>query len=1325
MSEFKKFITQFRCKTGESYTHTSIDDPKGSFKIPEESINEFYNVYNRSMMQGTMLYMTEKPTDPSPMRLDLDFRFSIEKDDDGEIIRKYNESHIITILNTYNSLLEKYIDINKFGREWKAYVMEKLKPVENRGKCKDGIHIIWPNVILSHSMQHLIRKHILNVANEMFKGLSMSNTFEDIIDKAIIDKNNWQMYGSRKPDCESYRVTKVYAYTCAAGAAGGASGSAGGASGSAGAAGGASGSAGSAGGASGSAGAAGAGGAGGVLELCITPAPSEELEFPLLFSMRNKGNHVTPILPEKDVELEEYIRHIVPTMDDKRKSKLDFYIFGKSQNNSRNLTNDEDFNMAKQLVEECLVPTRAENYEDWIKLGWTLRNIDFRLLDTWINFSRVSNKYVEGECQKMWNRMKSDTLGMGTLRWWTRNDNPKQYEAILRNNVEILIDKCIGSDGAHYDIATVIHTIYKDRYRFTSKDTWYMFADEKHKWVRSKEGLKLRNILSTDICSRFMRRSMYWTEKARGAEDDESREKCESKSKKLLTISVKLKTAGYKDSVLKECKELFTDENFEELLDSHAHLLGFENGVYDLRMGEFRDGLPDDYISFSTNRHYVDFDKNSEEAKEIEKYLSQVFVNENVRKYMKDIMACMIDGGIRQEKFYIYTGNGCHAKNTEIIMYDGTKKLVQDITESDILMGDDSTPRNIIQLFRGKSKMYRIIPKKGDSFVVNEDHKISLKVTLSSCPRITTTSKEYRVKWLENIFKTEADGCIAAAKEKCFQEEEECIKYIEYLKTNKNVLQMDDVIDVQVKNYINFNMKNLNLYLFKVAVNYAEQEIALDPYMLGCWLGDGHSRNTRITTMDSEIVEYFSTHLPPNHDFHMVSSKDNGKAKTYNITFTGKKRKYISDNEILNGLRKYNLIMNKHIPIEYKVNSRETRLKLLAGIIDTDGTYQKNMKQYTVSQKNEKLIDDIIDLARSLGFACYKKQFQGKCHNNGVIGTYYRINIAGKGIEEIPCLLPRKKADERIKLKDVLLNNFDIENVPDDDYYGFEVSNNHRYLMGDYTVTCNSNSKSALLNLVQKAIGDYYCILPIALLTQKRAASNSAQSELERTKGRRIAVMQEPGENEKLNIGLMKELSGGDRIMTRALFKEPIEFRPQFKMIMTCNELPEVPSDDGGTWRRIRVIEYKSKFTDSPDPNNPFEFPLDGELLDKFEKWADIFISMLIHHHGTMDFKKIHEPEEVRLATEGYKKNNDLIGQYINERLEKDEESKDRVIVTKLYGDFRGWAFNIVPKGKLPDRNQFRANVEKVFGVYPTNGKGWKGIVYKSSGGENNNSDVD
>jgi hypothetical protein len=80
---------------------------------------------------------------------------------------------------------------------------------------------------------------------------------------------------------------------------------------------------------------------------------------------------------------------------------------------------------------------------------------------------------------------------------------------------------------------------------------------------------------------------------------------------------------------------------------------------------------------------------------------------------------------------------------------------------------------------------------------------------------------------------------------------------------------------------------------------------------------------------------------------------------------------------------------------------------------------------------------------------------------------------------------------------------------------------------------------------------------------------------------------QEPSEQDRINIGFMKELSGNDRIMTRGLYKEPCEFKPQFKMILTCNELPEVPSDDG-TWRKIRVIEFTSKFCENPVKPNEF-----------------------------------------------------------------------------------------------------------------------------------------
>jgi len=248
---------------------------------------------------------------------------------------------------------------------------------------------------------------------------------------------------------------------------------------------------------------------------------------------------------------------------------------------------------------------------------------------------------------------------------------------------------------------------------------------------------------------------------------------------------------------------------------------------------------------------------------------------------------------------------------------------------------------------------------------------------------------------------------------------------------------------------------------------------------------------------------------------------------------------------------------------------------------------------------------------------------------------------------------------------------------------------------------------------VQKAVGDYYCILPISLLTQKRAASNTAQSELERTKGRRYAVMQEPSEGERLNIGLMKELSGGDTILCRGLFKEPIQFKPQFKMIMTCNELPEVPSDDGGTWRRIRVVNFDSKFTETPDPNNPKEFPLDTELGDRFDRWANAFLSMLIENHKNTDIKNIQEPMEVRIATESYKKNNDIIGQYVSERIVKDDDCNDSFMLQAAYTDFKIWVSQNIPKGKrVPDRMQLRAYLERLFGAYPTDGRGWRGVRY-------------
>lgn len=1242
MDEYRRFLHQFRCEKGSgvAYTHTSIGNPKSSYAIPADRMEGFYEVYNRAMVKGMALHLTEKPMDPSPMRADLDFRFPMVSPKPDVLPRKYRSSHVKAIVKAYCNLIAEYIP-SEYHHLIVAYVMEKTAPTEYRGKIKDGIHIVWPHIVLPHTLHHLIRKHMLNNASTTFSGLSVCNTFEEIIDHAIIDKNNWQLYGSRKPDCEAYRVTNVFKYipAIAADAAesleatepvtNGASTS--NTSISTSTASSAVHSAMTTPNASASSTPAVSRPASprkgkatrtvksrlvATVELLEPPTAAEELTFVRMFSMRDKQYLAVPVRDDKTEEVEQYIRHVLPSHGERRKGKLNTQIFGKSINLNKSFASEDDFILAKELV-ECLNPKRAENYEDWIKLGWTLRNIDYRLLDTWVDFSRVSSKYMEGECNQLWNTMRTDTLGMGTMRWWARQDNPQKYEEIRNSNVTALIDRCCGSSGAHYDIACVVHALFKDKYRFTVKDTWYMYVEDKHRWLRTREGLKLRMVLSNDVWRRFADRSYYWAGESGKSTDQNDQERFNAKSKTLSEICTRLKSAGFKDSVMKECKALFTDENFEELLDSHQHLIGFENGVFDLRLHEFREGLPDDFISFSTGRHYLNYDANSAEAKEIEAYLAQVFTNANIRNYMKSMLACIIDGSIRQEKFYIFTGSGCHAKDTEIMLYDGTKKLVQDIATSDILMGDDSTPREVLQLFRGKSMMYQICPEDSEPFEVNMDHKLTLQVTTS--PYIfqdkTITRDQFVVKWIQCVFSTPDDGSIVRGNEGYFSDVDDANAFMASLKSKDDVLCSGDIIDVQVKNYVNWNMSSLGLRLFK----------------------------TRIETG--------STHEP-------ADAYD-----AYNAGYAWK--------------------THEQIPDIYKYGSLIARTDFLKGVRDRQGS--------VLATQNP----DIAYLAQSVGMRC-------KMTDEGIA-----IAIAENDPMD-------------------LRYTFTVNKLAPADYYGFEVSDNHRYVMGNFFVTANSNSKSIYLNLLQRAIGDYYCILPIALLTQKRTASNAAQSELERTKGRRCAVMQEPGESEKLNIGLMKELSGGDRILTRGLFKEPIEFKPQFKMIMTCNELPEVPSDDGGTWRRIRVIEYTSRFVDKPDPSKPKEFPIDPDISDKLDRWADTFISMIIDHHKRIDPKSVDEPMEVRIATEGYKKNNDVIGQYVADRIVRDTQTVEKIQLLKLFQDFKSWAFQNVPKSKkLPDRTQFRAYFEKSFGAYPTDGKGWKGVSIKKSAQDSDEEDED
>jgi hypothetical protein len=173
-----------------------------------------------------------------------------------------------------------------------------------------------------------------------------------------------------------------------------------------------------------------------------------------------------------------------------------------------------------------------------------------------------------------------------------------------------------------------------------------------------------------------------------------------------------------------------------------------------------------------------------------------------------------------------------------------------------------------------------------------------------------------------------------------------------------------------------------------------------------------------------------------------------------NKKFIGKKE-LIFSNPFNNALKKYGLLNNKHIPMDYKVNSEEVRLKILAGLIDTDGYVTNNCVE--IIQKNENLARDIVYVARSLGFAASIVKCKKGIKSRNFVGEYWRIFLSGD-VWRIPCLVERKKKlmRERRQIKNVLNTGISLKKLDVGDYFGFEIDGNHRYLLGDFTVTHNT-----------------------------------------------------------------------------------------------------------------------------------------------------------------------------------------------------------------------------------------------------------------------------
>ena len=634
------FLLKNLTKDKEKRTHTRIGNEEekiygGCYYIPDDNKLDFYKHYYNDVIKNKKLeYLTEKQVKDGPIAIDLDFRYNSYVDE-----RQHTEEDITNIIDLYLSNLNNMINLHE---TFNIYVFEKPNVNELGDVTKDGIHIIL-GLSLQKSLKVILRERVLKEIASTCEDLNekLINDWDSVIDEGVSNGTTpWQLFGSRKPKHEAYELT--YMYVCNYNK-----------------------------------------------DIDEFSLDSENVNT---FDFKNKLNNLSIQNKYKMCEMKDDIKEEFEIREKKNKPKQ---IKIKKQTgliNYSEIDSEEKLNLALEKLHDVdnnnpygyklkelhdytmILPKKywgAGSYDKWIRVGWALRNTDYKLYITWLKFSSQSNEFKwcnAGEMWEKWNEFNGDNddgLTEKSIYFWARQDAFDAYQVKKKQCILYYIEATLETKS-DYDKANVLYQWYKDRFICVSikQNCWYEYKEQR--WFEIDSGITLRHLISTEIFELY-RLEVGKLSAILQKMDPDSVEyaKYTKKNHALTDVAMSFKKTDKKNNVMREARDLFYVKNFINLLDSKNHLLCFNNGVVDFEEKEFRKGVPEDYTSKCTNIDYVPLDLNRDKKKmdEISYFISQLFPNAELRKYMWEHLASVLLGKNDNQTFNIYTGKGRNGKS--------------------------------------------------------------------------------------------------------------------------------------------------------------------------------------------------------------------------------------------------------------------------------------------------------------------------------------------------------------------------------------------------------------------------------------------------------------------------------------------------------------------------------------------------------------------------------------------------------------------------------------------------------------------------------------
>ena len=605
---------------GVFHTHVSMVQPRGKFQFNRQKLEDFWVIYcNRINDDKTsILGVAEKPQHYLPVLADIDLKVKdIEKIDNQEHL--YTEEQVVQVIGVYQSILRNIVE-DCTDDNLLCVLLEKSMYYIEAGEniwTKSGFHLHFPNVFLSKADQeiHLIPR-VQEMVSEMkiFENLGIEDS-AIVVDKACCTVP-WLLYGSRKSeDMDPYKVTKVFTSDCD--------------------------------------------------EISLEEAFSSYCIFDIKekpINIRNKVEFFLPrilsIIPYGRVthELREGLVSLLKDKLQEKKERVKVVL---------TVSVEEALKVSERLL-PMLSDFRAEDRNEWLTVGWILYNIgdgSTQALDQWLSFSsRCVEKYNESTCIYEWERMVKQDLTLGTLRHFANLDNPSLYKAFKNEQSELHVNESL--QGGHSDIAKVLYSMYGNDFvcASISGKNWYQFRD--HKWEEIEEGVFLREKISEEVVLKYtdMGQELFRKLSCCGADKAEAA-MINTRVKQVQKLVANLKSCPFKSNIMKESMEVFYDRRFKQKLDQNPYIIGWVNGVYDLKRNEFRPGRPEDFVSKTIPIEYKEYNESDEEVQNVIEFLLRVFPDETIRKYFLDTYSDIFVGGNNQKKVYMWTGEGDNGKS--------------------------------------------------------------------------------------------------------------------------------------------------------------------------------------------------------------------------------------------------------------------------------------------------------------------------------------------------------------------------------------------------------------------------------------------------------------------------------------------------------------------------------------------------------------------------------------------------------------------------------------------------------------------------------------